>query len=638
MNTKPILNKTATNYRPDTIIDASLELEVIKKAISTYLTHLREFLYTDNLSTVSRYNMPEEVNLLAQYFDKNLSKASDEIVGIIEGINKRASERRSSRYLGIVSEDSRYWRVSDAVLVEFGVFACVDKGIPFEAVCGVDGQIGRTLGGDLDIEFIPYLQDFYLTPSAISKRLIHLGRSGIDYLVEPMIEHTGCGRRAQIMGNEHAANSIPSEGFVFANIEKLAKTLPESASVVDQLLKIKTLWKSYSRDGQSVVTPDQGLYSGIVFKMAQRQALYNIEELNILSPIEIYDKQNGDLIVGIDNPSILTDDNVLAQKGYTKSVLAELINQNKIFSFTQFDSEVSLLLSNQSEMPKYGSYSYSDLQNMWMDVQEKLVLVTNHLWQLYEVVEEKDSVVRQMVKSYLEKAMYHTQGSTIPNVVVRRLIHHMFHCYAYTYLFATLQKGNVPGNHIESYLATGDHDTGAKAMTPLGQGDLARPSASEMFTQYVVLQHSDGLPQEMPVIATIKQDTDRGGDEPISTEETTVAQEDFKEFMKLWPYFMVGDLIPVLVIRGKQKGGVSRLGLSILLSLHSMGYLLESKKINLPAFVPANTPSGEVTMVPGVDILQAGINAKGDLREFRHNVQKVALQYANRDIQAKLMS
>jgi hypothetical protein len=273
--------------------------------------------------------------------------------------------------------------------------------------------------------------------------------------------------------------------------------------------------------------------------------------------------------------------------------------------------------------------TYADLQNNWIPGIARLIDVTETLWNLHM---KKSSPVRSMVREYFRA--WKNAGADDHSAVDRRVIHHLFHVVAYAFLLDTLENGNHPGmHHIEHYLATGDHEIGSKPLIALGQGDLDRPSASEMFTGYSVLLHSSPGHDGTPIPVVMKLDTDRTGDKPMSTEETNVAFDDLREFFNLWPYFLVGDMIPILMVRGKHMGGVSRLGLSIIRSLGDMCTLLEQSETLLPRFVPANNSQGEVVLVPSIKVIELGVAAGTDLKKFRSLMPNLADDHSDPAIQ-----
>src|SRR3989344_4540559 len=139
--------------------------------------------------------------------------------------------------------------------------------------------------------------------------------------------------------------------------------------------------------------------------------------------------------------------------------------------------------------------------------------------------------------------------------------------------------------------------------------------------------------QEQPIVVMIKLDTDRPSSESLSTEESNVAAQDFREFLNLWPYFLVGDIIPILAIRDKKQNGISRLGGSVVLSFQNIVALLERDADRLPPYVPATTTNGEIVFVPAVDVVATGIATASDLGAFREQMQAVADSYANPAVQ-----
>jgi hypothetical protein len=217
----------------------------------------------------------------------------------------------------------------------------------------------------------------------------------------------------------------------------------------------------------------------------------------------------------------------------------------------------------------------------------------------------------------------------------------MFHTYAYAYLLNTLEVPHVPGaHHIESYLTTGDHSIGERKTVGLGQGDLARPTSAEILTGRSVLMHSKGLRADEPIAVVIKLDTRSESTQPVSNEETGVALNDFREMLDLWPYILVGDMVPVIAIRGKsgeRAGGISRVPLSVVQSFKNFAVLLEKSKRPLPDYVNATTTDGKVVLVEAADVLRIGIDHGEDLAEFRKRVQTLADEKNNGRDQARFL-
>jgi hypothetical protein len=636
-----------------TSIEGDTNPDCIAPAVEEYIDDLATFAFCDGLDRTRR--IPQEIRSqlpqLQEIFNERMQHAAGMVTEIIRQINVQAELRRTKEFKALVDRDMSFWLPAELAdepkeskeIPLFGVITCVDKGVPYEAVIGVEGAIGRTLGGGVTFDYIESRDQFVMRQSALRKRFIHKGRSGYKLQVEPIIVHTSCGRQNQIISNEHGDPSIPSIGFVFKNIHAIASDFPgKRKTVLDQLDQIRALWDSYPHAEQAVTTPDQGLYADVVVKIAQRFAVTHIKQAQIVSPVEMYDKKHGDLIVGLDHPDVLTDEVVLEEKGYTEKALASLQESGKIFSIRMYEDQIDNALQIMPDIQAKGARTYEEMQENQFMVQTELVDITEAFWNLHESQGEEGRAIRAMVQDYLGKALYYLEGrEELPEDIIdltqRRLTHHLFHVIAYSYLLDTLNKGNTPGvHHIENYQVTGDLDRGTKPFVGLGQGDLGRPKAPDIFTGYNVLMHSAPGREGHPVPLLIKVDTDRQGIENITTEEYSIAEADFHEFLKLWPYFLCGDLIPVMAIRGKKHGGISRLGLSVLLTFESLVVQLESSEDPLPAFVPAATKGGKVVLVPAYAILKAGIDAGHDLGAFRNGVAAVAQQYDDEDLQEAL--
>lgn len=633
------MKKNDQPVRVDTIIEGTTNKDIILKAVQSYIDGIS--LLAHNEQNVTNFLSPlvPKTMPLKNIFKKRIESVAPIIIDIIAEVNDRSQVLRSEAYRSLKNKDVLLWNKAtgnnsyEKFVPIFGVLACVDRGIPSEAVVGLDGDIGRTLAGDISIAYIPSKNKFIARESYLLKRFIHIGRQDRDMrtLVEPMLVHTNCGRLGQMLANEKGTANIPSLGYVFDNINALTNEFDgDQLKNQHKINQIHDLWNSLDRSGLAVTTPDGGLYAGVVMKIAERQALKNSLEGYIkalIMPIEIYDKRNGNLIVGVDKVDSLTHPEVLKNKGFTDEVVEKLSRKKFVFSLKTYSEQIFKLLQLKSSVKK-GSRTYTELQKNWFTVQSELVEIVTSLWKLYEA---KNKTILPLVQHYL-------QATGVAQLNTRRLIHHLFHVTAYAYIFDTLKRGNTPGNHIEDHLAIGDDDIGAKLHMPLGQGDLDRPSVSEMFTGYSVLLHSTPGKNSLPVVAMIKLDTDRGEHQPMSTEETNVAIEDFKEFLKLWPYFLVGDIIPVLAVRGKRKGGISRLGLSVILSFGDIVDLFEQSESPLPDFVPASSSKGEVVWVPATAVLNAGVDAGDNLDKFRALVKTVADQFADSPIQRSFSS
>ncbi len=631
----------------ETIIEGNPKREVIEAAVNLYLDRLKVFAFPPGLDRTPTLpeGVRERIYELQPIFEARVQQSAPMVADIIQEVNERAAILTSKEYRQLRAYDRSLW-LPDAManaskfdIPQFGIIACVDKGIPSESVIGVDGEMGRMLGGRVSFDYIPTLGRFVMLDSAIHKRLIHMGRQGYKLLVEPLLVHTNCGRQAQIVGNEYGEPSIPSVSFVFNHLDALVSDFPGDAETVrEQFAQVRKIWESYDRVGPAVVTTDKGLYADVVAKTAQRQAVTDNEFLPTYSPVEVFNKENADIYVGVDNPDVLTDPIVLAERGYTDKAIEDLRSRGKIFSIRTYKTGLDKALARRKDIPAKGTRTYEELQHDWPTVQRELVDVTAALWQLYFSEGKEGDTIKNMVNDYLEKALYYLQAKDIPadtmELVQLRSAHHLFHVVAYTHVLDTFTRGNVPGHHIERYLVTGDKDIGTKPTVGLGQGYLERPDDSEMFTGYSVLLHSDpGHGEGFPIATILKLDTDRLGDQQVSTEESEIGREDFRQFLKLWPYFLCGDMIPVLAIRGKKHEGISRLGLSVLLAFKTMLVKLERSDSHLPAFVPANTEKGKVVLVPAEDILMAGIEAGDNLQAFRHEVQSVAKGYDKPKVQ-----
>ncbi len=611
----------------ETIIDGTTDPRAIAQAITTYMQGLTDMAFPPSLGKT--LGMPQDLVTLKDLFTKRATAISTLTQEIIMQINTRAREINDRKYASLQKKDKSLWQRSETGNVLFGVLVCVDKGISGEAM-GVDiANVGRVLAGDIEFDYIPSKNAFYPVASALIKRLIHYGRQGKHVLVEPLIEHTSCGRRGQILANEEAHGDIPTLGYIFDNIEALATEFPADSHMERQLQSIRAFWRTLPRNHAAVVAPDKGLYEGIIQKIAQRQALSQLSrDITIVSPIEVYEKETGNLYAGLDTLPVLTHPVVIASGGFTPAVLETLAAEGSIFSFRAYRDAVFTRIEETSTLRR-GSKTFRDLQTNWIDSLTSLVAITERLWDLY--TSENQPVVT-MVNHFFRAWKRTDVNSADPKD--RRVIHHFFHIVAYSFFLDTITYGHEPGTrHIEHYLATGDHEIGSKPLIALGQGDLDRPSASEMFTGYSVLLHSSPGHDGTPIPVVIKMDTDRPGNKPMSTEETNVAFDDLKEFLKLWPYFLTGDMIPVLMVRGKHIGGVSRLGLSIIRSFGDMSVLFEQKKSPLPQFVPANNSLGEVVLVPAKKIIELGIIAGNDLKKLRQSISRLADDHSDSAIQ-----
>lgn len=368
---------------------------------------------------------------------------------------------------------------------------------------------------------------------------------------------------------------------------------------------------------------DGGVWAGIWVKKAQRQAYQAVEETKLTLPIMLYDKLDGNVWVGIDQEKVLIDPLVIEGGGYTNAVLAELARQGKIWCLKQEMGNWGSVLSKIS-IPK-GGYTFVDLQNNWLEVKKSFIQVCKELW-------VHKMIIDQSLQSYLAMSGVDSARKSIQ----RRYIHQLFRMFAYLWVLDTLGRGNMPGNHMEDHLASGESAVlGVKEHLPLGQGGLQVPTATEFFTGRSVLLHSSPGKEGKPIVVLMKHDTSEADNHPLSGEETQRAMDDFAELLKLWPYIVVGDLVPVVVVRNKKYMGISRLALSVVLAFGDI-VLLSANTGSLPEIVPATNSKSEVVVVPATEILRVGIEAGEDLPLFRNLVTKVADNYSNETVQSSL--
>lgn len=625
--------------RLETIIGGETNQRVIEKAVDTFMGGIAEVFFPDSLGKLPKDSSLKRVMDLRSNFMSRAEGVTETFVNIIREINRRAQVISGPEFAELTNREKNMWQVSGQSILT-GVAACVDRGIASEAIAGTGTAMGRTLGGDVSVSFIEARGAFVADPSALKKRLIHSARQGNADILEIAVEHTGCGRRSQMLANEVGdGDDIPALGYVFDHLDALAPEFKESPLEIKTGLKnLSGLWNSYSRNHGGVEAPDGGLLAGVVAKIAQRQAFENMPETRMVVPIEIFDKHNGDLIVGVDKLSALTHPAVLGAGGFTGESIRTLADQGLIFSLKQEAETIRELLP-----VKAGTRSYGDLQENWLMVQTEITDLTQKLWDSYRERDGRGQQIRGMVDRFLDAGLGQIADKAAAGgkaeAVRNRMTHQLFRCLAYDHILDTFAIGHPPGKHLEDHLATGDHSAGAKRHLALGQGDLQRPSASEMYTGYSVLQHSVPGHDGTPVPLMIKVDTDRGDHQPMSTEETEVATNDLLEALGLWPYMVVGDMIPVLAIRGKGgNGGASRLPLSIVQNLGSLVDLSSGRKTGLAEFAPASNSKGQVIQVPSTAVIEAGIAAGADLKNFRGRMIEVADRFSDPALQRSIKS
>lgn len=623
------MQKTKKN---ETIIEGEPDPKIINQALRSYGNALLGFAYPTDIDK-SYFFRGVNITALRDIFLSRLDQTVKHACDIILEINERSSLFTKDEYKELIKKDRSYWNSTNSKEEPvFAVLTCVDKGVPYEALVGIDGIMGRTLAGDIQISYSTTRKKFFPDESAITKRLIHQGRQGTPLFIDTLVVHTSCGRLGQLLTNDGGEQDLPTLGYIFSHVDVLSIEFFNQERIDESLEILRNIWNGYERDRISVKSPDGGLWAGTVAKVAQRQALRALNGPGeIVSPIEIYNKQTGDLLVGIDGIDVLTDEIVQKEGGYTENALEKLISEDKVFSLKTYLEEVGQILSKNGFSE--GELSYQDLQENWLETESRLIDVVRVLWE-----SKTDPVVQKMVTRYLDLVTFNIK-SHVPEeskeLVYNRLTHHLFHCFSYAYILGTFKNGNTPGtHHIENHLAAGDHEIGVKKHIALGQGDLDDPSAYEIFTGYSVLLHSTPGKENMPIPVMIKLDTDRPGTQALSTEETRVAMDDFTEFLKLWPYMLVGELIPYLAVRSKAKGGISRVPSSVVFAFNDIVRLSEKRHPILPLFVPAATSRGEVVLVPAKDVLKTGIKAGGDLKTFRTMMVDVADNFSASAVQS----
>ena len=432
---------------------------------------------------------------------------------------------------------------------------------------------------------------------------------------------------AQLLANENSAQShVPKPGYIFENLEGLLQGVPhERRGKI--LQRLRSYWNDLPREGSSIQVQDGGVLADVISKMAQREGLKNYLDPNhYYSPVEIYDKHTGDLYAGVDNWDVLTDPSVLKAGGYTHDILEHYAKQKSIFSLSSYKDQLFSFL-NVSSIHKQGERMYEDLQASWIDTQEDLVDVKELLWLAYrDSKHAAHGLIKEMVDHYISAVFSSCspeEVESIPPIVRRRITTHMFSAASYAYLLDTFTRGNPPGHHLEDHLASGDPEHGSTKMhLALGQGDMEQLDATEILTGYSVMLHTPRVEEGDPVPYMIKLDTERSPDEPLTGEENQVALGNFREALKLWPYILVGDIIPVVAIRSVRKRDISRVGYSIVGAFTDIISQLEDNR--LPHFVNAARENGQVILVPGKEIIHAALRVNGDLRLFRKEIYKLA--------------
>lgn len=592
-----------------TTIHGTIDRKIISDAVVHYLKGLLSFVSPTYLSD-SKHKLFAEAGSLKNIVEKRYVGISEQIVDILASINKRAITILSSDYKNLANLEQELWLQGEKLDFEVGIRACVDAGLTREAVAGTGGHLGRSLAGDDDLIYVPEIGEFRLTQSVMKKKLIHAGRGGRREFLEILIEHTGCGRRAQMMANLDSHSDVTKNfEVVFQHLECIVK----DRSTLEMIRKI---WPSKMKK-------DGGAWAGIWVKKAQCQAYRGIEETELTIPILLYDKMDGNVWVGIDQDEVLMDPLVIKGGGYTKEVLGELAVNGKIWCLKNEMRNWGSILDNLTI--NKGQYTFIDLQHNWLEVKKKLIQICAEMWERIDQLE-----------SSLTKFVEHSGMSGARKSIRRRYIHQLFRMFAYLWVLDTELRGNMPGKHMEDHLASGESAVlGVKEHLPLGQGGLQVPTATEFFTGRSVLLHSTPGKEGKPIVILMKHDTSESDQDPLSGEETQRAMDDFAEVLKLWPYIVVGDLVPVVVVRNKKYMGISRLALSVVLAFGDIVQLAANAG-SLPDIVPASNSRGEVVLVPATEILRVGIEADELLPKFRDLVTQVADNYSNDTVQLSL--
>lgn len=605
-----------------TTIHGTLDKNKIGDAVKHYIAGHLSFINPDILNKSNKKYFLELSELNA-VFKRRIESVIPQLTDILWSINNRAGVIKSREYLELSAREQESWSKSETVDFEVGIRACVDAGLTREAVAGTGAHLGRSLAGDDDLIFVSELNEFRLMESVMKKKLIHAGRGGRKEFLEILIEHTGCGRRAQMIANLDANSGVTHNfDLVFKHIACLIKN-DSNAKLVDKIWPEK-------------MSGDGGAWAGMWIKIAQKQAYQAIQETSLIMPIMLYDKMNGNVWVGLDNEEVLFDPMVIENGGLTQETLSALVKEGKIWSLKNEINEWDKTLSKLTV--KKGKYTFADLQNNWLEVKKSFIQVSTEMWQYSE--EFKSSIDRYLKLSKMEDA---------GDCIKRRYIHQLFRMFAYVWVLDTFERGNAPGKHMEDHLASGESAVlGVKEHLPLGQGGLQVPTATEFFTGRSVLLHSTPGKEGKPIVVLMKHDTSEVDENPLSGEETQRAMDDFTELLKLWPYIVVGDMVPVVVVRNKQYMGISRLALSIVLAFGDIVHMAANERVrlgdrdisygSLAEIVPASNSKGEVMLVPASEILRVGIEAHDNLFEFRKLVTVVADNYSDEIVQAALRS
>lgn len=631
-----------------TVIAGTTDRERIGEAVSAWTHGLHNFVFPAYLDADPALAPLRDIEDVVH---ARFRKVEDRATAVIHEINGLIALRsESTRHKNLVARDQEQWATSpsEAAEFEYGVRGCIDQGIPFEAIVGPDGNFGRSLAGDDNLVYVSASHQFALAHSLIGKRLIHTGRTLRSKGLEPLVEHTDCGRRGQIIANLDANNKAAEVvETVFNNLDGLDGELgSEDDSITVQTMK--DAWVR-SNEGKKHMAQDGGRWIGIVSKIAQRAAYRRLPHIDLALPIELYDKRDSNLIVGLDKAECLVDQSVLEQGGYTDDTVETLSAQGHIFSLKHEFQHIASEFDMQTELGvEQGTRTIEDLQTSYVDCLEERLTITENLWRMYRDESTTYSAVRAFVDKYIQNAFATAQrdldaidanprGVVTTDTVRRRAIHHVFQVLAYAWQQDTFSQGHALQDHLEDHLAIGESgDIGIKRHLPLGQGDLIPPDSEEIFTERGVLLHSKRVEADEPIAILLKSDTERDDASPMTSEETDKAMKNFEELLKLWPYVVIGDTVPLLVVRGKTHNrAVSRIALSVLEAFGDI-VTLHAHEGTLPNWVPANNSTGQMVYVPAQHVLNLGIQHGEDLAGFRSATVALADQFSLDSIQVTI--
>jgi len=632
------------------VVAGSLDKEGIEEATLSYCRVLGNFLFSGDEGVIYDVDFGK-VSKLKEYWLQHAEQAQRLIADIIEGINERARVKNGREYELLVERDRAQW-IGDRYYIKAeelktGFRGCVDGGLAQEAIAGFD-PFGRSLAGDDEMMVSDRYKRWSLGENAVKKILIDWVNQGGTNLLG-LIEHLGCGRRDQMKKNLQAGNEI-SRLFneVMSNISYLESEFEgEDGQIQEALRKMDEMWEETDEGGIKKMVSDNGVWVGILTKIAQRQAYRGTRDLErTIIPVELYDKRNGNVFVGIDDHSVLTHKLVSENGGYTDEVLEKLVDEKLVFSLEHEVSKLEEWLSEDDRLSvKKGERTFENLQEDWLSTREKFTDVTGKLWDLFESESEDDNVqsFKAMVNRFIKMSfqnVVHDFDAIDPGVgevLMRRQTHHLFQMLAYAWTLDTFgEKGNPPGKgHLESYGVTREVELGVRKQMGLASGEIYKINSDGIYTTRQVLLGSDNVAKDEPVVYISQLDTDRGDAVPVSGTEGAALRGDIEELLKLWPYIVIGDIVPVIQIISKAYDGVSKLALSAILEFESL-FLYAERIGGLPELVPAATPSGEVVLVPAMEVIDLGLKANGDLAQFRRELPLLAEGVSNKAIQKRL--